>query len=561
MIIKEREVHGKPIKGMDLVLDRIYRARKIDDKADIEYQLAKLLPYQSLLGIDEACELLYQQYLEKGTVVIVGDYDVDGATATSVMVDGLREMGFSDVKFIIPNRLIDGYGLSPKLVDKAEKLGASLIITVDNGIVSYQGVDHAKSKGIKVLITDHHLASDKKPDAVIVNPNQKECTFESKAIAGVGVAFYVLIALRAYFREKGVFEKGPNLLSFLDLVALGTVADCVPLDFNNRNMVSQGLELMRSGKARPGIAALLKVAKRSPRLLEADDMGFSVAPRLNAAGRLEDMSIGVQCLLAKTEKEARMLAFELDRINATRRDMQKDMVEQALSYVEAMKEVKLDIAVVYNKDWHEGIIGLVASMIKEKFHIPSVVLTLDDTGVIKGSCRSIPGLNIRDLLVEYDRLHSGDLVKFGGHAMAAGLSLEKDSLQNFQKKLPILASQYVDEKMKQKALWVDGSLPSSHRTIQFAKVLLKNGPWGNGFEKPLFYDQFEICEQYLVGGSHLKVVLSDGSQMYQGIWFNIEEGLWPKHDCKVVDVVYQVQINEFNQRRQLQFLITTMIPK
>lgn len=561
MEIKERSVLGEPIKGLDPVLDRIYRARKIEQKNDIEYQLAKLLPYKSMLGMEEAVRLLHQAYEEDWNVIVVGDYDVDGATATTVMVAGLTEMGLKSVSYLIPNRLLDGYGLSPKLVDRASERGAQLIITVDNGIVSYQGVDHAKLKGIQVLITDHHLASDKKPDAVIVNPNQLDCPFVSKAIAGVGVAFYVLIALRAYFREQGVFEKGPNLLAYLDLVALGTVADCVTLDFNNRNMLSQGLELMRAGKSRPGIKALLKLAKRSPMLIESDDMGFAVAPRLNAAGRLKDMSIGVKCLLAKNDKDAMTLAKQLDEINSERRNMQKDMVDEALSYIESMKEQNLNIAVIYNPDWHEGIIGLVASMVKERFNIPSIVLTKDDIGAIKGSCRSIIGLNIRDLLVEYDRLHPGHLLKFGGHAMAAGLSLEAFSLSDFKKGINELANQYVDEDMKRKALMVDGSLPNTHRSIHFAKLLMKSGPWGNGFEKPLFYDEFEICEQYLVGAKHLKVSLSDGSKIYQGIYFNIEEGVWPNHACQKVGVVYHLQINEFNQRRSLQFLIVTMIPR
>jgi single-stranded-DNA-specific exonuclease len=340
---------------------------------------------------------------------------------------------------------------------------------------------------------------------------------------------------------------------------LGTIADCVTLDFNNRILVSKGLEIMRAGKARAGIKALLKLAKRSPMLLESDDMGFAVAPRLNAAGRLEDMSIGVKCLLAQSDHDAMFLAQQLDGINNLRRSMQKEMIDEALSYVEKLSLLDYSIMIVYQQSWHEGIIGLVASMLKEKFHLPSIALTKDDSGVLKGSCRSIPGLNIRDLLVEYDRTSPNDLLKFGGHAMAAGFSLKKESLDSFTSKMSKLASISVDEKMRQKDLWVDGSLPSDHRTIQFAKTLMKSGPWGNGFEKPLFYDEFEICEQYRVGGSHLKLVLSDQSKVYQAIWFNVEND-WPKHDCQRASVVYHLQINEFNQRRQLQLLIVAIIP-
>lgn len=560
MIIKEREITGPPIVGMDPVLDKILRARSITSAKDVDYQLSRLLPYQLLKDIDKACARLHQALSQNEYLVVIGDYDVDGATATTVMVSGLREMGLK-IDYLIPNRLKDGYGLSAQLVDRAESMGAQLIITVDNGIVSHQGVDHANAKGIDVLVTDHHLAGDKVPNAIIVNPNQPGCTFPSKVIAGVGVAFYVLIALRAFLREQHVFEKGPNLLKYLDLVALGTVADCVPLDFNNRTMVAQGLSIMRSGKARPGIAALLSLAKKAPTLLDADDMGFSVAPRLNAAGRLEDMSTGVKCLLSKGHKEAMQFALQLDEINKLRRSMQQEMVAEALLYVKTIQNADTCIAVIYNATWHEGIIGLVASMVKEKFHIPSIVLTKDEEGgFLKGSCRSIPGLNIRDLLVEYDRRYPNTLVKFGGHAMAAGLSLEAEALDIFQSGISSLAKEQIDDKMRQKVLLTDGDLPQTHRSIQFAKLLINSGPWGNGFEKPLFCNIFELSDQYIVGEKHLKVTLSDGDSVYSGIWFNIEEDQWPKHQIKTVKVVYQLQINVFNAKRQLQFLVIDMAP-
>ena len=559
MKIKQRPLESNTTIHNDSVLNRIYQARKIKDTGDIDYQLASLLPYTLLKGIDEACALLHTAFKANAKVIIIGDYDVDGATSTSVLASGLQDLGFQNVDFIIPNRLTDGYGLTPKLVDRAADMGAGLIITVDNGIVSYQGVDRANALNIPILITDHHLAAETLPDAVIVNPNQPDCQFPSKCIAGVGVAFYVLIALRAHFRELKLLDKEPNLLKQLDLVALGTVADCVTLDFNNRNMVAQGLKLMRSGKARPGVAALITVAKRSPCLLEADDMGFALAPRLNAAGRLDDMSIGVRCLLSSKKAEALTYAKQLDSINLKRRDMQQEMTESALKYVSSANIENQLIAIIYQSTCHEGIIGLVASMVKERFNIPTVVLTDDEDGnTLKGSCRSIPGVNMRDILADYDRLNPNSLVKFGGHAMAAGLSLKAKDLNTFKETMQKLCSNIIDPSMLQKELWVDGPLPNTHRTIKFARELIDFGPWGNGFEKPLFYDEFEVCEQYIVGQKHLKITLSDGAHMYAGICFNIDTDIWPNHHCQKVKAAYHLQINEFNNKRQMQLMIVSL---
>ncbi|MEC7030560.1 MAG: single-stranded-DNA-specific exonuclease RecJ [Pseudomonadota bacterium] len=544
----------------DPVLNRIYQTRGVISELDIQYSLASIIPFQSMRGLDEASELLYNCFLGQKKIIVIGDYDVDGATATTVMVAGLREMGLKNVDFIIPNRITDGYGLTPKLVDRAHEKGADLLITVDNGIVSYSGVDHAKTLGMQVLVTDHHLAGETLPDCVIVNPNQPDCTFSSKSIAGVGVAFYVLIAVRAHFRSKGVFKKGPNLLAYLDLVALGTVADCVALDRNNRNMVANGLEVMRSGKARPGIQALIQIARRNPVWIESDDMGFSLAPRLNAAGRLEDMTIGVRCLLSDNRQDALAYATMLDEINQERRQLQSQMTQEALDYVLNMKHIPA-CAVVCQPTWHEGIIGLVASMIKERFHIPSIVLTQDENPeVMKGSCRSIPGLNIRDVLAEYDRQFPDSLVKFGGHAMAAGLSVKSKDVPQFTKEMITICKSQISEEMKNKLLLVDGALPTSHKTLSFAKQLIRSGPWGNGFEKPIFYNTFKLCDQYLVGGKHLKVLLEEDAQTYSGIMFNIEEGVWPNHHVTQVKVAYHLQVNEFNGKRTLQFLIVQMEP-
>ena len=560
MEISMRETKGLELPGVNSLWDRIYRSREIQCVSEIDYELKGLLDYRLLKDIDRACERFYQAYTNNERVIVLGDYDVDGATASTIMVTGLREMGLRDVDFIIPNRITDGYGLTPKMIDRAHDRQANLVVTVDNGIVSFSGIDHAKKLGMDVIVTDHHLAADTVPDAIIVNPNQPGCEFPSKAIAGCGVAFYVLIALRAYFRDKGVFDKGPNLLSYLDLVALGTVADCVKLDYNNRNMVANGLKIMREGNARPGIKALLGVAKRNPTWVESDDMGFALAPRLNAAGRLDDMTIGVRCLLSDNRKDAKYYALMLDEINQTRRQMQAEMTEEALDYVMSMKDLPR-IAIVNKPSWHEGIIGLVASMIKERFNIPSIVLTKDeDSAFLKGSCRSINGLNIRDVLAEYDRRHPDSLVKFGGHAMAAGLSIRAKDIEQFERVMTEICSQLITEDMLSKVLLVDGELPIEHRTIGFAKELIHKGPWGNGFEKPLFYNTFELCEQYIVGGKHLKIVLGDGDHFYPGIMFNIEEGKWPNHRVSKVNVAYHVQINEFNGKRTLQFLVVAISP-
>ena len=558
MKISMRETKGLELPGINSLWDRIYRSREIQCVSEIDYELKELLDYRLLKDINRACERFYQAYTNNERVIVLGDYDVDGATASTIMVTGLREMGLRDVDFIIPNRITDGYGLTPKMIDRAHARQANLVVTVDNGIVSFSGIDHARKLGMDVIVTDHHLAADTVPDAIIVNPNQPGCEFPSKAIAGCGVAFYVLIALRAYFRDKGVFDKGPNLLSYLDLVALGTVADCVKLDYNNRNMVANGLKIMREGNARHGIQALLSVAKRNPTWVESDDMGFALAPRLNAAGRLDDMTIGVRCLLSDNRKDAKYYALMLDEINQTRRQMQAEMNEEALDYVMSMKDIP-QIAIVNKPSWHEGIIGLVASMIKERFNIPSIVLTKDeDPAFLKGSCRSINGLNIRDVLAEYDRRHPDSLVKFGGHAMAAGLSIRAKDIEQFEKVMTEICSQLITEDMLSKVLLVDGELPIEHRTIGFAKELIHKGPWGNGFEKPLFYNTFDLCEQYIVGGKHLKIVLGDGDHFYPSIMFNIEEGKWPNHRVSKVNVAYHVQINEFNGKRTLQFLVMMM---
>jgi single-stranded-DNA-specific exonuclease len=539
----------------DQVLDRIFRGRGIACASEIEYELSQLLSYKSLKGISEAADWLYNVMQTNQCVCVIGDYDVDGATSTSVMIKGLSQMGLTNLMYLIPNRIQDGYGLTPALVERAHARGAQCIITVDNGIVSFEGVDKANSLGMSVLITDHHMAQEQVPNCIVVNPNQPGCAFPSKNLAGVGVAFYVLIAFRAKLREHHAPGATVNLLELIDLVALGTVADCVKLDQNNRLMVAQGLKRIRAGQVSPGIKALIDIANRNPHLLEADDFGFSVAPRLNAAGRLEDMTTGVMCLLAPCIKTASVHAQTLDRINKQRREIQAKMLDEASRAVEQVKVKSSRVVIVHSPDWHEGVIGLVASMLKETHHLPTIAMAQDaDASILKGSCRSIPGLNIRDVLVEFDRLYPGILVKYGGHAMAAGLSLRKDGLDQFKSGMQDLLAQHISDQLLEKVLEVDGPLPISHRTLPFARQIGEISPWGQNFEKPLFDDQFQIKSLRKIGESHLKLELEDQGRSYDAIWFS-PPAHWLESRLEKIRVIYHIGINDFRGKRTLQLMV------
>ncbi|UTC24159.1 single-stranded-DNA-specific exonuclease RecJ [Candidatus Comchoanobacter bicostacola] len=556
MKIQRRTVNSSTdqVLDSDPVIDRIYKGRNAQSKDEFDYALAQLLPYHLLKGIDACCSWLYDAFKAQDRICIIGDYDVDGATSTTVMLKGLAGLGFTDVCYMIPNRIKDGYGLTPALVDRAISMQAQRIITVDNGIVSYQGVDYANANGVSVLITDHHMAAEKLPEAVVVNPNQLDCTFPSKTLAGVGVAYYVLIAFRAYLRDQG-HDLRFNLLELIDIVALGTVADCVPLDKNNRLLVHHGLKRMRSGQVSHGIAALLSIAKRNPKLLASDDLGFAVAPRLNAAGRLDDMSIGVQCLMSDSAQEAHSYAQTLDSINLTRREIQANMLDEAQKSLETVDVKNEKIAIVYGEKWHEGIIGLVASMLKETHNIPAIAMANDsDNTILKGSCRSIPGLNIRDVLVDFDLQHPGVLIKFGGHAMAAGLSLNASRLTDFTEGMRALIQEKVTDDMLQKCILVDGPLPQSHRNLPFARLLLTKGPWGQCFEKPVFDDVFTLESVRKVGQAHLKLSVRDSEQQYDAIWFFCPES-WFAVRAKQVRLIYALSINDFNGKRSVQLMV------
>ncbi|ALO45909.1 single-stranded-DNA-specific exonuclease RecJ [Pseudohongiella spirulinae] len=560
------------------LLARLYGARNITDPTELELSAGRLLPPGDLLGLSQAVELLCQMLEQQGRVLVVSDFDVDGATSCAVVIRALSQMGFQHLDYIVPDRFTYGYGLSPEIVDLAVERHPDLIITVDNGISSIDGVDRARLAGIKVLITDHHLPPEDLPAAdAIVNPNQRDCEFASKALAGVGVAFYLMLALRARLRETGWFEKNglaePRLADLLDLVALGTVADVVALDQNNRILVHEGLRRIRAGHACAGILALLELSGRNRSNLQASDLGFAVAPRLNAAGRLEDMSLGIACLLTDDPDSARRVARQLDTINTERKRIEADMREQALQTMNDLQaemlsgQAALPAALcLYNPDWHQGVAGILASRVKEQFHRPVIIFAnagadADGNGELKGSARSIPGLHIRDLLDSVASRHPGLISKFGGHAMAAGLSLPESNLSAFIEAFQQAAAGQLDDAALQQKVLSDGELDIDAFSLQTAELLRQAGPWGQGFPAPLFDGEFSLIDQRLVGGFHLKMIVSpDGGQtMLDAIAFNIDSNVWPDPSKRKVTLVYRLDVNEFRGQQQLQLLVEHLL--
>ncbi|AXQ31689.1 single-stranded-DNA-specific exonuclease RecJ [Solimonas sp. K1W22B-7] len=488
------------------VLRRIYAARGVE-AAQLSLELKHLLPPAGLRGIGAAAELLADAIEAGEGIVIAGDYDADGATGTALGVLGLRALGAAEVFYVVPDRFRMGYGLSPELAEMAAATGAGVLVTVDNGIASLAGVSHAQELGMSVVVTDHHLPGPELPLAdAIVNPNQPGCTFASKAMAGVGVMFYLLLALRAELRGRGAFEGGtePNLSEWLDLVALGTVADLARLDYNNRILVENGLRRIRAGRARPGLLALLKLAGRESNRVGSIDLGFALGPRINAAGRLDDIRTGIDCLLAETEEEAQALAAQLDRFNRERRELQTQMNEEALVLSEDSTAVGV---VLFDEDWHEGIVGLVASKIKERRHRPAIAFArAQEAGVLKGSARSIDGLHVRDALAAIDARHPGLIGRFGGHAMAAGLSLPEANLTAFSDAFDAICREWLSEAQLQRVLETDGELHAEDLQIDTARLLEHAGPWGQGFPEPMFEGRFEVLDARLIGaeGQHAK---------------------------------------------------------
>lgn len=551
------------------VLKRIYAARDIKSVDDLNYSLQMLLPFESLSNIQEAVALLADTIKKNKRILIVADFDADGATSCVVGLQGLRQMGATDVVYVVPNRFEFGYGLSPEIVDVASEMQPDLIVTVDNGISSIQGVEHARDKGIDVLITDHHLPGKELPNAnAIVNPNQPGDKFPSKMLAGVGVMFYILVALRAHFREQNWFCEQkltePNLAELLDLVALGTVADVVPMDRNNRLLVSQGLARIRSGKCRPGIKALLLAANRNLERVTAQDMGFAVGPRLNAAGRLSDMSLGIECLLSDDEMQAKNMAVRLDELNKERREIQDEMQEQALIDITALdldeKEMPFGVC-LFNEDWHQGVIGILASKIKDKLHRPVIAFAKDNNGFIKGSARSITCVHIRDVLDTIAGQHPGLIDKFGGHAMAAGLSIKESGFEAFKQAFDQVLKRFVTADDLNGSLHSDGELTANEISFGLANDIQKAGPWGQGFPEPQFDGEFQLIDSRIVGDKHLKLQLRAHAKgkIIDAIAFNFTDEAWSKKPERV-HTVYRLDINEFRGRRQLQLMIENIIP-
>lgn len=563
--IVRREVTGASLSSdLHPVIDRIYRGRNIANLDDLENGLKGLTHFNVLKGMPQAAQILADAVVQNKRIIIVGDFDADGATSTSVCILALRAMGYHNVDFLVPNRFDFGYGLSVPIVDEAAKQGAEVIVTVDNGISCIDGVTHAKSLGMQVVVTDHHLPGDVLPPAdAIVNPNQPGCEFPSKNLAGVGVAFYIMLALKAELQQQGHFEKAgvapPNLASLLDIVAVGTVADVVVLDKNNRILVHQGLQRIRAGKCRPGIKALVEVANRDCAHLTSTDLGFVVGPRLNAAGRLDDMSQGIACLLEDETIQARMIAAELDALNKERREIETGMKAQAETVLEQMALNEGDMPsalVVYREDFHQGVIGIVAGRLKEKYLKPVIAFAHQDDEIIKGSARSIPGVHIRDVLDEVNTRYPGVIEKFGGHAMAAGLSLPVAKLQEFEQAFVDIARAHMAKLDGNHALLSDGDLSSKELCLPFAHLLRQAGPFGQGFESPLFDGEFALLDQRLVGQKHLKMVLkSDGANEVDAIAFNVDLKSWPNAMVKRVHIAYRLDINVFRGQETVQLIV------
>ncbi|EHU9472654.1 TPA: single-stranded-DNA-specific exonuclease RecJ [Vibrio vulnificus] len=552
------------------ILKRIYLNRGIQDTSQLETAVKGLHSYQKLHGIELAVELLFEAIREQKRIIVVGDFDADGATSSALSVLALRMLGSNNVDYLVPNRFEDGYGLSPEVVEQAIALGAEVIMTVDNGVSSIEGVRYAKEHGLNVLVTDHHLPGQVLPEVdAMVNPNLQTCAFPSKALAGVGVAFYLMMALCVHMRKCGWFaEQGmaePKLMELVDLVALGTVADVVPLDENNRILVHQGLQRIRAGKARPGIQALIEVAKRDARRLVAADFGFALGPRINAAGRLDDMSFGVELLMCNNIHAARRMAHELDGLNQTRKEIEEGMKQEAMAFCERLQfgensELPYGLA-LFQRDWHQGVIGILASRIKEKYHRPVIAFADGGEGYIKGSCRSIPGLHMRDALDLIDTQNPGLILKFGGHAMAAGLTIKECDFERFSQLFDQLVKHELDEAALKGIVLSDGELKPEEFSMHTAELLRSAGPWGQAFPEPIFDGEFKVLHQKLVGEKHLKLMLEPlfkghpTNIMIDGIAFNVDLRRWPDASVKTVRLAYKLDINEFRNNQSLQLMI------
>ena len=541
------------LSDLDPVHARLFAMRGISAASELDYGLANLAPVGSLDHVDAAVELLLSNRNER--IVVVGDFDVDGATSTALVLRCLREFGFEDVDYLVPNRFEYGYGLTPEIVREAAKSKPALLVTVDNGISSIAGVDEAKAANMAVLITDHHLPGDQLPDAdVIVNPNLPGSRFPSRNLAGVGVAFYVVAALGKTLEQQGQAGAARIPATYLDLVALGTVADVVPLDHNNRILVEQGIRRMRAGKTVPGISALLHQSGRHISRTVSTDLGFAVGPRLNAAGRLEDMSLGIECLLTDDQALAAQYAATLDQINRERREIEATMRDQAFAYVDSLDARRLPGCVcLYQADWHQGVVGLIASRVKERCHRPVIAFAKESDGFLKGSARSVSGVHIRDLLESISSARPGLIDKFGGHAMAAGLTISESAFDEFKELAATQLSRLYPDADFSGAILSDGVLPNDALNLPFARGLREAGPWGSGFPEPMWSGDFDVLEQRTVGEKHLKLRVrpAAGGAALDAIAFNQAGPAFRG----VVQLAYRLDVNEYRGVESAQLIV------
>lgn len=567
-LIKKRPLLTTATLSENPLLNRIYQSRGIKTTKELEHNLQHLHRPQQLANIEQAVDLLTNAFDTQSRIVIVGDFDADGATSTALAIIALKQLGFKQVDYLIPDRFSQGYGLSVAVAEMVLAKGADLVLTVDNGISSFEGIELLKQHGIQVLVTDHHLPPETLPNAdAMVNPNLPFCTFPSKSLAGVGVIFYVMMALRTRMREQQYFQNKiePNFAELLDLVALGTVADVVPLDQNNRILVHQGLQRMRSGHCRLGIKALAEVSKRDLLTLQAADLGFAIAPRLNAAGRLENMSLGVELLICENMELACQLALELDSLNQTRKEFEQEMKTEALAICAKLpllaQSEQAHGIVLYQADWHQGVIGILASRIKDQFNRPVIAFAQEseESEYLKGSARSISGVHMRDLLEYIDMQYPELIERFGGHAMAAGLTIHHSQLDNFKQVFDQTINEILEPEQLQGIIYTDGELATDELSITSAEILHRAGPWGQNFPEPSFEGEFSILQQKLLAGKHLKLILqSDSGQLLDAIYFNVDVRMFPDLSVKKVKMVYKLDINEFRDNKTLQLKVEYM---
>jgi single-stranded-DNA-specific exonuclease len=557
-------------EDIPLLLQRVYALRGVTSMQELDYTTRNLHNYDTLDGINKAVEILYLAMKNNQRIMIVGDFDTDGATSTALTVKALKNMGCQFVDYIIPDRFDDGYGLSISIVKKALLKNAQLIITVDNGISAVEAVDFAKQSNLPVIITDHHLCPERLPDAdAIINPNLPNCVFPSKHLAGVGVAFYFMLALRAKLRQENWFMDNKlteyNVTNLLDLVALGTVADVVKLDHNNRILVHQGINRIRSGYCSEGIKALLHIAKKDPASITSTDLAYYIAPRLNAAGRMDNMTLGVELLLCDNYDLAINKAVDLDNLNCDRKLIEQTMHKEALLFIQEIEEQNISIPnalVFYHQQWHQGIIGILSSRLKDKYHRPVISFASTQDGFLKGSGRSIKGVHLRDLLDELNQRHPDLIVSFGGHSMAVGLTIHEKDLAHFTRCFQALLNTQVDPDLLEHVIETDGEIDSQDFTYAIAKLLKKSGPWGEGFDTPIFDGVFVIHQQRLIADKHLKLVLEpqNGGPFIEGVCFNVNRQQWPDQSVKKVELVYHLDVDEFRGNQAPQLLIKYLWP-